>query len=201
MGLRLEVYNENYVGLVADFNFVENSKEFCTSNNVEEAMEYFDLYLDERTRRLKRNDPNQRIVDKLAINIENVEMFQKQLEAITDTLTDEEAKGLSLLFEEWRPSEVYKIGDRIRYNGVLYKCLEDNNATMETPPSVMPSVWTEIFAETVSEEIPVWEQPEEGNGYADGDRVIHNDIIYISQVDNNIWEPGTAGTESLWIMA
>lgn len=201
MGLRLEVYNENYVGLVADFNFVENSKEFCTSNNVEEAMEYFDLYLDERTRRLKRNDPNQRIVDKLAINIENVEMFQKQLEAITDTLTDEEAKGLSLLFEEWRPSEVYKIGDRIRYNGVLYKCLEDNNATMETPPSVMPSVWTEIFAETVSEEIPAWEQPEEGNGYADGDRVIHNDIIYISQVDNNIWEPGTAGTESLWIMA
>lgn len=201
MGLRLEVYNENYVGLVADFNFVENSKEFCTSNNIEEAMEYFDLYLDERTRRLKRNDPNQRIVDKLAINIENIEMFQKQLEAITDTLTDEEAKGLSLLFEEWRPSEVYKIGDRIRYNGVLYKCLEDNNATMETPPSVMPSVWTEIFAETVSEEIPAWEQPEEGNGYADGDRVIHNDIIYISQVDNNIWEPGTAGTESLWIMA
>ena len=201
MGLRLEVYNENYVGLVADFNFVENSKEFCTSNNIEEAMEYFDLYLDERTRRLKRNDPNQRIVDKLAINIENIEMFQKQLEAITDTLTDEEAKGLSLLFEEWRPSEVYKIGDRIRYTGVLYKCLEDNNATMETPPSVMPSVWTEIFAETVSEEIPAWEQPEEGNGYADGDRVIHNDIIYISQVDNNIWEPGTAGTESLWIMA
>lgn len=201
MGLRLEVYNENYVGLVADFNFVENSKEFCTSNNVEEAMEYFDLYLDERTRRLKRNDPNQRIVDKLAINIENIEMFQKQLEAITDTLTDEEAKGLSLLFEEWRPSEVYKIGDRIRYNGVLYKCLEDNNATMETPPSAIPSVWTEIFAETVSEEIPAWEQPEEGNGYADGDRVIHNDIIYISQVDNNIWEPGTAGTESLWIMA
>lgn len=201
MGLRLEVYNENYVGLVADFNFVENSKEFCTSNNIEEAMKYFDLYLDERTRRLKRNDPNQRIVDKLAINIENIEMFQKQLETITDTLTDEEAKGLSLLFEEWRPSEVYKIGDRIRYNGVLYKCLEDNNATMETPPSVMPSVWTEIFAETVSEEIPAWEQPEEGNGYADGDRVIHNDIIYISQVDNNIWEPGTAGTESLWIMA
>ena len=201
MGLRLEVYNENYVSLIADFNFVENSKDFCTSNNIEEAMEYFDLYLDERTRSLKRNDPSQRIVDKLAINIENIEMFQKQLEAITDTLTDEEAKSLSLLFEEWSPSGVYKIGDRIRYNGVLYKCLEDNNATMETPPSVMPSVWTEIFAETVSEEIPAWEQPEEGNGYADGDRVIHNDIIYISQVDNNILEPGTAGTESLWIMA
>ena len=201
MGLRLEVYNENYVSLIADFNFVENSKDFCTSNNIEEAMEYFDLYLDERTRSLKRNDPNQRIVDKLAINIENIEMFQKQLGTITNTLTDEEANDFSLLFEEWSPSGVYKIGDRIRYNGVLYKCLEDNNATMETPPSVIPSVWTEIFAGAVSEEIPVWEQPEEGNGYADGDRVIHNDIIYISQVDNNIWEPGITGTESLWIMA
>lgn len=201
MGLRLEVYNENYVSLIADFNFVENSKDFCTSNNIEEAMEYFDLYLDERTRSLKRNDPSQRIVDKLAINIENIEMFQKQLGTITNTLTDEEANEFSLLFEEWSPSGVYKIGDRIRYNGVLYKCLEDNNVTMETPPSVIPSVWTEIFAEAVSEEIPVWEQPKEGNGYADGDRVIHNDIIYISQVDNNIWEPGIAGTESLWIMA
>lgn len=201
MGLRLEVYNENYVSLIADFNFVENSKDFCTSNNIEEAMEYFDLYLDERTRSLKRNDPSQRIVDKLAINIENIEMFQKQLGTITNTLTDEEANEFSLLFEEWSPSGVYKIGDRIRYNGVLYKCLEDNNATMETPPSIIPSVWTEIFAEAVSEEIPVWEQPKEGNGYADGDRVIHNDIIYISQVDNNIWEPGIAGTESLWIMA
>ena len=201
MGLRLEVYNENYVSLIADFNFVENSKDFCTSNNIEEAMEYFDLYLDERTRSLKRNDPNQRIVDKLAINIENIEMFQKQLGTITNTLTDEEANEFSLLFEEWSPSGVYKIGDRIRYNGVLYKCLEDNNATMETPPSVIPSVWTEIFTESVSEEIPVWEQPEEGSGYADGDRVIHNDIIYISQVDNNIWEPGITGTESLWIMA
>ena len=201
MGLRLEVYNENYVGLVADFNFVENSNEFCASNNIEEAMEYFDLYLDERTRRLKRNDPNQRIVDKLAINIENVEMFQKQLGAITDTLTDEEAKGLSLLFEEWSPSVVYKIGDRIRYNGGLYKCLEDNSATMDTIPSIASSLWTEILAESVSEEIPAWEQPEEGNGYADGDHVIHNDVIYISQVDNNIWEPGIAGTESLWIMA
>ena len=128
-------------------------------------------------------------------------MFQKQLGTITNTLTDEEANEFSLLFEEWSPSGVYKIGDRIRYNGVLYKCLEDNNATMETPPSVIPSVWTEIFTESVSEEIPVWEQPEEGSGYADGDRVIHNDIIYISQVDNNIWEPGITGTESLWIMA
>ena len=199
MGLRLEVYNENYVGLVADFNFVENSKEFCTSNNVEEAMEYFDLYLDERTRSLKRNDPNQRIVDKLAINIENIEMFQKQLETITNTLTDEEANGFSLLFEEWSPSGVYKIGDRIRYNGVLYKCLTAHNAQQDWAPSAAPSLWAQILIDPAISGPQPWTQPSSTNPYMDGDRVTHNGKTWESQVDNNVWEPGTTGTESLWV--
>jgi hypothetical protein len=30
------------------------------------------------------------------------------------------------------------------------------------------------------------------------DKVRHNGLIYESLVDNNVWEPGTVGTESLW---
>ena len=45
MGLRLEVYNENFVGLIADFNFVNDSAEFCSSNNIDDAIEFLIRYL------------------------------------------------------------------------------------------------------------------------------------------------------------
>ena len=30
------------------------------------------------------------------------------------------------------------------------------------------------------------------------DKVSHNGKIWISLIDNNVWEPGVVGTESLW---
>lgn len=30
------------------------------------------------------------------------------------------------------------------------------------------------------------------------DTVTHNGVVYVSLVDNNVWEPGAEGTESLW---
>jgi hypothetical protein len=35
--------------------------------------------------------------------------------------------------------------------------------------------------------------------YMKGNVVLHNDKIWESLVDNNVWEPGTVGTETLWI--
>lgn len=199
MGLRLEVYNENFVGLIADFNFVNDSAEFCSSNNIDDAMVYFDLYLDERTNRLKRNDPNQKVVDKLAINIDNIDTFQEQLEAVTDTLTDDDALKYNLLFEEWSPSEQYEIGDRIRYDGVLYKCLQAHGAQQDWHPLGAPSLWAQVLIDPAVSGPQAWIQPGSTNGYADGDQVTHNGKTWESQVDNNIWEPGTTGTDSLWV--
>ena len=199
MGLRLEVYNNNYVGLVADFGRTENQKDFCVSNNIEEAMVYFDLYLDEKSNRLKRNDPNQKVVDKLAINIENVEDFQEQLIAITNTLTDEDALKMSLLFEEWSPVKVYNSNDRVRYEGVLYKCLQAHTAQMDWNPIVASSLWAEVLVNPSISGPQAWVQPGANNAYMQGDQVEHNGKVWESQVDNNVWEPGVAGTESLWV--
>lgn len=199
MGLRLEVYNENFVGLIADFNFVNDSAEFCSSNSVYDAIAYFDLYLDPRTNRLKRNDPNQKVVDKLAIDINNIDTFQEQLEAVTDQLPDSEAIKYNLLFEEWNPAEQYEVGDRIRYNGVLYKCLTAHNAQQDWTPSDAPSLWAQVLIDpTISGPQP-WVQPSSTNPYMDGDQVTHNGKTWESQIDNNTWEPGIVGTESLWV--
>lgn len=199
MGLRLEIYNENFVGLIADFNFVNDSAEFCSSNNIDDAIAYFDLYLDPKTNRLKRNDPNQRVVDKLAITIDNIDTFQEQLEAVTDQLPDEEALKYNLLFEEWSPVGQYKIGDRIRYYGVLYKCLQAHDAQQDWHPLAAPSLWAQVLIDPSISGPQAWVQPGANNAYMQGDQVEHNGKVWESQVDNNVWEPGIVGTESLWV--
>ena len=49
-----------------------------------------------------------------------------------------------------------------------------------------------------SSEIPEWEQPSSTDPYMKGDKVKHNGKTWKSLVDNNVWEPGATGTESLW---
>lgn len=41
--------------------------------------------------------------------------------------------------------------------------------------------------------IPEWEQPDSTNGYMTGDKVIFNNHIWESTVDNNVWTPGVYG--------
>ena len=199
MGLRLEVYNENFVGLIADFSFVNDSAEFCSSNNIDDAIAYFNLYLDPKTNRLKRHDPNQKVVDKLAISIDNIDTFQEQLEAVTDQLPDEEALKYNLLFEEWSPVGQYDVGDRIRYDGVLYKCLQAHDAQRDWYPLVAPSLWAQVLIDPSISGPQPWVQPGANNAYMQGDQVEHNGKVWESWVDNNVWEPGTVGTESLWV--
>lgn len=199
MGLRLEVYNENFVGLIADFNYVTDSPTFCSSNNIEDAMVHFDLYIDERTRRLKRNDPNQKVVDQLAITVETVDEFQDQLEVLTKNLSDADALQCLLLFADWNSSEAYEVDDRVRYNGVLYKCLQAHQAQMDWNPIDAPSLWAQVLLNPSVAGPQNWIQPGANNGYAQGDQVNHNGKVWESQVDNNVWEPGTVGTDSLWV--
>lgn len=199
MGLRLEVYNENFVGLIADFNYVTDSSTFCSSNNIEDAMAHFNLYIDERTRRLKRYDPNQKVVDQLAITVETVDEFQDQLEVLTKNLSDADALQCLLLFADWNSNEAYEVDDRVRYNGVLYKCLQAHQAQMDWNPVSAPSLWAQVLLNPSVAGPQDWIQPGSNNGYAQGDQVNHNGKVWESQVDNNVWEPGTVGTDSLWV--
>lgn len=47
-------------------------------------------------------------------------------------------------------------------------------------------------------DIPEWEQPDSTNAYRKDDKVTHNGSPWVSLIDNNVWEPGALGTETLW---
>lgn len=101
------------------------------------------------------------------------------------------------LFPEWRAGVAYTIGYRVRHNGVLYKVLQPHTSQETWTPVDAPSLFAQVLIpdETV---IPEWVQPDSTNPYTIGDKVVHNGVTYESLVDNNIWEPGVVGTESLW---
>lgn len=113
-------------------------------------------------------------------------------------MDDEKALNFVELFPAWNGNAVaYTAGIRVRYNGTLYKVLQDHTSQEDWTPEAAPSLFTKVLIPDATT-IPAWEQPDSTNGYSIGDKVTHNGLIYESLVDNNVWEPGATGTESLW---
>lgn len=108
-------------------------------------------------------------------------------------LTDEQALTVPIIFPAWRGDGIsYAAGDRVMYGGTLYKCLQAHTSQSTWTPTGAPSLWAKVLIPTPGE-IPEWEQPSSTNPYAKGDKVKHNGKIWISTIDNNVWEPGVYG--------
>ena len=89
------------------------------------------------------------------------------------------------------------MGQRVLYDSVLYKVLQAHTSQADWTPVNAPSLFARVLI--VDENvIPEWVQPDSTNPYMKGNRVTHNGITYESLIDNNVWEPGVIGTESLW---
>lgn len=115
-----------------------------------------------------------------------------------ESFTDEQALQVPSLYPEWSGDGVtYKADVRVRYSDVLYKVLQEHVSQSDWNPADAPSLFAQVLIPD-PDEIPEWIQPDSTNGYMTGDKVSHNGITYESLVDNNVWEPGAAGSESLW---
>ena len=112
-------------------------------------------------------------------------------------LTDEQALQVTILYPLWDATKTYAVGDRVRYAGNLYRCLQPHTAQETWNPADAPSLWAKVLTDPSGEILP-WVQPDSTNPYAKGDKVTHNGKTWESLVDNNVWEPGAVGTESLW---
>ena len=114
------------------------------------------------------------------------------------SFSDDQAVQVPGLYPEWNGNgTAYKTGTRLRYTGVLYKVLQDHTSQDDWTPDASPALFAEILIPDPGV-IPEWKQPESTNGYAKGDQVVHGGKTWESLVDNNVWEPGISGTETLW---
>ena len=131
-----------------------------------------------------------------------------QLQALS--LPDDALYEFRALAPEWIVGETYYgPGDpeiqqsRVKFQGRLFKCLTGHVSQADWTPTAAPSLWAEILpgqeGNEPEEGYGEWVQPGADNGYALGDRVMHNGKIWESTFDgSNVWEPGAQGTEALW---
>lgn len=112
------------------------------------------------------------------------EDYQAELAGIED----EVAYYIPDVFAAWSGNGVeYKKGDRVVYNGVLYKVLQAHTSQSTWTPTDAPSLFVKVIVQ--EGEILEWEQPTAENAYKKGDRVRYNGKVYESLIDNNVWSP------------
>lgn len=114
------------------------------------------------------------------------------MKAMRTTADDQTAANAAELYPVWNETKAYAVGDRVRYDSILYKCLQAHTAQTTWTPTDAPSLWAKVLIPTPSV-IPEWEQPESTNPYMKGDKVKHNGKTWVSTVDNNVWEPEVYG--------
>lgn len=121
--------------------------------------------------------------------IQRARELRAMIETLSATLDDEKALEVPELFPQWSVNNTYNQGDRVRYNGVLYKCLQEHEAQTTWNPLDAPSLFARILPGQDGTEIGEWVQPDASNPYMKGDKVTYNGVVYESLIDNNVWSP------------
>lgn len=127
--------------------------------------------------------------------VEYVDPAQSALDELLPTLTDEQAELVPQIYPEWAIGVSYKVGDRVRYDGKLYRCVQAHDSIEDYEPPSTPALWVRTAPEG---EIPEWMQPTGAHdAYNTGDKVTHNGKTWESTMDANVYEPGVYGWDEV----
>ena len=121
-----------------------------------------------------------------------------QLQVQSANLPDEKAMEYADLYPEWEPGKKYVIDEIFKY-GVnadsetqLYKVVQEHISQSDWPPGEAEAFYKKVgFTE---DGVAVWTQPLcSTDAYMKDDIVSFEGQIWISIVDNNVWQPGIYG--------
>jgi hypothetical protein len=126
--------------------------------------------------------------------------LRRAIELLVQTapLTEDEAVSVAELYEPWAAGKSYASGRILKYgadeNGAanLYTVLQAHTSQEGWLPDNAPSLYKRIGFSDGG--IPLWVQPlGASDAYAKGDIVSHSGVIWESDIDANVWEPGIYG--------
>lgn len=131
------------------------------------------------------------------MTLEQARQLRKLLENTADSMPDEKIAGFPAFVEKWKKETPYTAGKRLAHNGIVYKVLIAHTSQEGWEPDIAPSLFAKVLIPTDDDGqqtvIPEWEQPDSTNPYMAGDKVTHNGKTWVSNIDNNVWEPGVYG--------
>lgn len=123
-----------------------------------------------------------------------------QMSVQAANLTDEKAMEVADLYPEWVAKKAYTADEIVKY-GVnsdgetqLYKVIQAHTSQTDWTPDTAASLYKKIgFTE---DGVSIWTQPlGSTDAYMKGDIVSFENQLWISTVDNNVWQPGIYGWE------
>ena len=118
--------------------------------------------------------------------------LRQLIEQLAVTLDDGTALAGVELFPMWTTSKVYAVGDRVQYNGTLYKCIQAHTSQSDWMPSATPALWKTVSVD----EYPEWVQPTGAHdAYNIGDKVTYNGQHYVCTSNGNVYAPDVYGWE------
>ena len=132
----------------------------------------------------------------MAITRGQAQQLRNLLVKQADTLPDEEILNVPCFVEKWKAGISYVTGKRVKYNDVIYKVLQDHTSQEDWTPENAPSLFSKVLIPDENV-IPEWEQPDSTNPYMTGDKVTHSGETWVSNVDNNVWQPGVYGWDKV----
>lgn len=136
-------------------------------------------------------------LDELTKNFLQTQQNQVPITAKTDDTANKvvslDEKLTNEIYPAWVPKGYeYFAGEKVSYNNSYYRCIQNHTSQADWTPDTAVSLWVSIS--DPSEEYPEWKQPAGAHdAYNKGDKVSHNDKHWISDVDNNVWEPSVYG--------
>lgn len=117
--------------------------------------------------------------------------MRASIAGLAEGASDEKLIDNKAAFPYWNQNGVqYNAGDIVQDDDKLYRVVQAHRSQSDWKPSLVPALFTEISID----EFPDWKQPTGAqDAYMKGDKCSHKDKHWISDVDNNVWEPSVYG--------
>lgn len=128
------------------------------------------------------------MVDKQIVENEQKLSINYIAQVMALTLTDEQALNCIDLFPAYAVGKKYVKGDRFKYEGLLYKVLQEHTSQADWKPNENKTLYLNVADPSI--EFPEFKQPTGAHdAYMKGDKVTFEGKHYISKLDNNTYSP------------
>ena len=114
--------------------------------------------------------------------------YRKAIDTFAKNQSDKTLIDNKAAFEWWRPGIAAEKDKIYRFGDDLYRCIQPHTTQEDWTPDKVPALFVKISLE----EFPQWVQPTGAHdAYNKGDKVSDEGKHWISEMDGNIWKPGT----------
>ena len=79
------------------------------------------------------------------LGLQKLTKYDPEYWGLSLLLTDEQAAKAPRLYPAWKESKSYTVGERIRYNGILYKVLQAHTSQEDWTPDVAVSLFAKVL--------------------------------------------------------